>query len=382
MNGIPDNLKPLVAAARSACDGTIAAHAQRVDADACWPAESMRALADAGLMGLNVPVRLGGHGQGMVALSLICETVAGACSSTAMCYAMHCVATAVIAAKATPDQEERYLRPIAAGRHICTLSLSETATGSQFYFPQTKLKRMDDGFLVTGEKAFVTNGGHADSYVVSAESPSGAAGDFSCLLVDRDAGMQWLDPWRGFGMRGNSSRGMRLADVHVPRANLLGAEGDQVWYVFEVVAPFFIMGMAGTYLGVATSALDATIQHLRARTHATGDALAQSPVIQQRLAELYMDLQRTRALVHAAALAGDNGEPDALPLILSAKVAAAETAVALTNGAMTLCGGIGYRDDARLSRLLRDARAAPVMAPTSDQLRAWTARALLGLPLL
>jgi len=382
VNGVPENIKPLVAAARSACDSTIAALAPRTDEEARWPAEALRALADVGLMGLNVPARLGGHGQGMVALSLVCETIAGSCASAAMCYGMHCVASAVIAAKATPDQEERYLRPIAAGRHLSTLSVSETATGAQFYFPQTKLKHSDEGFLVTGEKAFVTNGGHADSYVLSAESSSGAPGDFSCVLVDRDAGMQWQEPWTGFGMRGNSSRRMRLDEVLVPHANLLGAEGDQVWYVFEVVAPFFIMAMAGTYLGVATAALDATIQHLRTRTLASGDTLAQSAIVQQRLAELWIDIQRTRALVHAAALAGDNGEPGALPLILAAKVAAAETSVAATNGAMTLCGGIAYRDDARLSRLLRDARAAPVMAPTSDQLRTWTARALLGLPLL
>lgn len=382
MNAIPENIKPLVAAARSACDATITNLAPRTDEEARWPAEALRALADVGLMGLNVPSRLGGHGQGMVALAHVCETIAGSCSSAAMCFGMHCVATAVISAKATPDHEERYLRPIAAGRHLSTLSLSETATGAQFYFPQTRITRTADGYLLSGEKAFVTNGGHADSYVVSAESASGAPGDFSCVLVDRDAGLQWQEPWTGLGMRGNSSRRLRLDEVRVPHANLLGSEGDQVWYVFEVVAPFFIMAMAGTYVGIAAAALDAAMQHLRTRTHASGDTLADSPILQQRLAELWIDVQRTRALVHAAALAGDSGEPDALPLILAAKVAAAESAVAATNGAMTLCGGIAYRGDARLARLLRDARAAPVMAPTSDQLRTWTARALLGLPLL
>src|SRR5262249_45876887 len=83
----------------------------------------------------HVPGRLGGQGQGLLALAVVTEALAQACSSSAMCYGMHCVGTAVIAAKATRDQEERYLRPIAQGRHVTTLALTETGTGSRFHLP-------------------------------------------------------------------------------------------------------------------------------------------------------------------------------------------------------------------------------------------------------
>jgi alkylation response protein AidB-like acyl-CoA dehydrogenase len=361
-------------------------NAARVDRECLWPRHTMGALADAGLTGLQVPAHLGGHGQGLTALSMATELIGRACPSSALCFGMHCVGTAVIAAKATPWQQERYLRPIAAGRHLTTLALSESGSGSHFYLPSTTLARDGDDFLVDGVKQFVTNGGEVDSYVLSTLASAGPAdeGDFSCLVVDADTrGIEWQAPWEGFGMRGNSSRAMRLAGARVPAPHLLGAEGDQVWYVFEVVAPFFLMAMAGTYLGIAQAALDAAGEHLRNRryTH-SGEALADIETLQARYAGLWMAVEKTRALVYEAARRGDAGHPDALPFILAAKADAGDTAVQAANEAMTICGGAAYRDNSRIAQMLRDARASHVMAPTTDLLKLWTGRSLLGLPLL
>ena len=142
-------------------------YSDEVDTKAQWPEQAIRALQAAGFMGLHGPKSLGGHEQGLVALTTLCETLASCCPSTAICYGMHCVGTAVVAAKATPHHEENYLRPIAEGRHLTTLSLSESGTGSHFYLSQTELRREGDSYIVNGEKQFVTNGGHADSYVIS-----------------------------------------------------------------------------------------------------------------------------------------------------------------------------------------------------------------------
>jgi isovaleryl-CoA dehydrogenase len=363
----------------------VAPYSDEVDRDAAWPERSMRALADAGLTGLHAPARLGGHQQGLLALAMSTEILAKACPSTALCYGMHCVATAVLAAKATPYQEERYLRPIAEGRHLTTLSLSEAGTGSHFYLPQTELTREGGHFVVKGSKHFVTNGGHADSYVVSTLASAGAGeGEFSCLIIDSDTpGLSWLEPWNGFGMRGNSSRGLRLDDASVPAGNLLGEEGDQIWYIFEIVAPYFLMAMSGTYLGIAQAALDLAIQHLQSRQYGhSGETLAEVSLLQHRVAELWTMVEKTRAFLYHAAHLGDLGDPKALVAILTSKADAAETAVWVANEAMTLCGGIAYRENSRLSRLLRDARAGHVMAPTTDILKQWAGRALLGLPML
>lgn len=380
----PDSLERLCTLTRTAVADVIAPNAEAVDRDAAWPAASMRALADAGLTGLTAPVRVGGHGQGLLGLAAITEAIGQACASSAMCFGMHCVATAVMAAKSTPFHDERYLTPIAQGRHITTLALSETGTGTHFFLPETRLHQEAGEYVVDGEKQFVTNGGHADSYVISTlASEESEAGEFSCLVVDRDQpGMTWGDGWHGLGMRGNSSRSLRLDGVRMPAAHLLGAEGDQVWFVFEVVAPFFLTAMAGTYLGVAQSALDLTLQHLRARrfTH-SGQSLADIEILQHRVGQLWMAVEKSRLLLYRAAELGDVGSGEALTAILASKADAGTTAVNVCNEAMTLCGGMAYRENSILARLLRDARASHVMSPTTDLLTTWTGRSALGLPL-
>jgi alkylation response protein AidB-like acyl-CoA dehydrogenase len=380
-------LRELVSRASEITDTVVAPNAEAEDREARWPEPAMRALADAGLLGLHVPEELGGHGEGLSGLVAVAGTLAHGSASTAMCFAMHCVGTAVIAAKATDHQKQAYLEPIARGEHVTTLALSEPGTGAHFYLPQSLLLPDGGGYLLRGTKSFVTNGGHADSYVVStaaADDGDAGTGTFSCVLVDAGSGgLRWDEPWAGLGMRANSSRTVRLEDVRVPRRSLLGEEGDQLWYVFEVVAPYFLMAMAGTYLGVAEAAFEIAREHLATRRYAhTGELLGSSPVLAHRLGELWTELARTRHLVHAAAARADAGEPDALTGVLACKAAAADTAVHLANEAMTLCGGAGYRENGTLARLLRDARASHVMAPTTDILKTWVGRALLGQPLL
>ena len=165
-------LQALLAKTTELVDAVVAPMAGEVDRNGEWPAHSMAAFARAGLTGLPVPQRLGGHGQGLLALTMMTEAIGRACPSSALCFGMHCVGTAVIAAKATPFQEERYLRPIAAGRHITTLALSESGSGAHFYLPETQLTASGDSYLVNGTKQFITNGGQADSYVVSTRASS------------------------------------------------------------------------------------------------------------------------------------------------------------------------------------------------------------------
>ena len=351
-----------------------------------WPLEAMRALQAAGLGGLAAPRALGGSGLGLSGVAAVGEALGRVCASTALCFGMHGVATAVIAAKPTERQRKEFLDAIVAGEHLTTLALSEPDTGAAFWLPQTRMTRVAAGMRIDGEKSFVTNGSHADSYVVStvAADPDAPVGEFSCVLVPGDAeGLTWRDSWDGIGMRGNSSRRAALDRVHLGADHLLGAEGDQIWYVFEVVAPYFLMAMAGSYLGVAQASLDEATAHLGRRAHAhTGRRLAAEPVLQHRLGELWAQVERTRRLVYWAAEEGDSGGPSALLGLTAAKAEVARCVVEVTNEAMTLVGGIGYRDRSSLERHLRDARAAEVMSPTTDILRTWTGRAALGLPLL
>lgn len=380
-------LPDLVERAKAIARDVLRPNAEQEDREALWPEPGMRALAASGLLGLNAPVSVGGHGLGLEALVSVSRVLAQENPSAALCFAMHCVGTAVIAAKASATQRERFLERIAAGEHITTLALSEPGSGAHFYFPETRIEPDEDGYVVTGVKSFITNGGHADSYVVStvaADEEAAREGVFSAVLVEAGTpGLEWQAEWRGFGMRGNSSRSARLDGVRVPRDHLLGKEGDQLWYMFEVVTPYFLVAMAGTYLGLAEAAVDIAAEHLGSRRHShSGELLGSNTILSSELGSMWIELESTRQLVLSAARRADAAAPDGLAGVLACKAAASDAAVDLTNRAMTLVGGIGYGENSRLSRLLRDARAGHVMGPTTAVLETWLGRSLLGMPLL
>tara|TARA_B100000809_G_C15007756_1_gene483816 strand:- start:54 stop:1031 length:978 start_codon:yes stop_codon:yes gene_type:complete len=317
-------------------------------------------------------------GLGIGAMVRVGEVLGAACASTSICFGMHCVASAVIAAKATPAHED-LLATIAAGEHLTTLALSEPGSGSHFYFPETEIHTDADTLRIRGEKSFVTNGGQADSYVISAVSSGEDAppGEFSCVVIPSQAeGITWSGDWNGLGMRGNSSRFVKL-DVSLPHDALLGNRGDQIWYVFNVVAPYFLSAMSGTYLGITQAAIQETIAHMKKRHHNhNGMALSENPILQHRLGELWAAQESARCLTRYAADATDAGE-DVLPALLSSKAEVADSATRAVNECMTLCGGKAYAENGLFGRWLRDLRAIHVMAPTTDILRTWVGRLLL-----
>lgn len=384
--GADPTLERLRRLAAEIAGSVLATDSEEVDADGAWPERGLHALADAGLMGLHIPEHLGGHGEGLLALATITEELGRCCSSTAMCFGMHSVAAKVLTVKATPYHEEHFLRPIAQGRHISSLSLSEPGTGVHFFLPRAEARVEGEAIVLKGEKSFVTSGGRADSYVMSAVAPGQELdpGAFSCIAVEAGApGLEWQEEWQGFGMRGNSSRGVCLNDVRIPRQNLLGAEGDEIWYVFEIVAPYFIVAMSGVYLGIAQAALDAAVGNLKSRRHDhTGESLSHVPVLSHQLAEMWISVQRTRQLVHHAARLGDSGNEEASSVLFAAKADVAEMVTYVTQQAMVLSGGRGYGQNSRIARLMRDAQASHVMAPTTQLLKTWLGRSLLDLPLL
>jgi alkylation response protein AidB-like acyl-CoA dehydrogenase len=365
----------------------LAPRAEEIDKSGKWPEKSIRALQQAGIGGLVIPSGYGGLGYGLKEVARVCEILGRECGSTALCFGMHLVGSAVLSAKATPEQQKNYLVPISQGKHLTTLSLSEPGTGSHFYIPQAELsKKENGGYILNGTKSFVTNGGYADSYVVSAviPDPETPIGQFSCAIVPgQSEGLEWKRPWEGMGMKGNASRNVKIKDLHLPANNLLGEQGDELWYVFEVITPYFLTAMSGTYLGIASAALTETIGHLKRRTHShKGTSLSQLPVLQHRLGVLWSKVESSRQLIYAAAARGDAGQPEAILSLLSAKAEVSDCAVNVVNEVMTLMGGIAYEKDGKLSRLLRDARASHVMAPTTDILRTWVGRALLDVPIL
>lgn len=381
------HLQEILSEIEHIANSTVRKEAVAIDEKGKWPEDSIKALQEAGLGGLVVTKELGGHGQGLFAIARACEILGGVSGSAALCYGMHCVGAAVIGAKATEQQKEEFLKPIAQGKHLTTLALSEPGTGAHFYFPQTQLLALSDKeFLLNGSKSFVTNGSKADSYVISTAGvdPEAARDEFSCFVLRNDtAGLEWGPDWNGLGMRGNSSKTLLLKDIKVPAQNLLGEVGDQLWYVFQVVAPYFLTAMSGTYLGIAQAAFNEARQHLIDRSYRhSGTTLSQNQLLQHKLGMLWAKIERTRQLLYHATREGDNGDPNAVLPILSSKAEVAHCCVDVVNEAMTLMGGIAYSHNSRMDVLMRDARAAHVMGPTTDILYTWLGRALLEQPIL
>jgi alkylation response protein AidB-like acyl-CoA dehydrogenase len=370
----------LQATATKLADDVFGPSAGATDRERRFPADNLKALGEAGLLGLLVPAAYGGRGGSLSDLAIVEMELGRGCASTAMCFLMHCCGTALIASKATATQGQAWLRPAASGASLATLAFSERGTGAHFYAPELSVQRQDGGLRLSGRKSFITNGGHADFYPVLVNAPDGSGLDIYVLTRDM-AGVSFEGEWDGVGMAGNSSINGVFTNVQIPETNRLGAQGDGRDLVFSVVAPTFLAGLAAVNVGISQAALDAAAEHAKTRKYATGQALADVPTIQEKLANMSIATESSRQLVLAAAAAADAGEATALPLLIEAKVGATDAAQFVTDTAMQVGGGLAYSRALPLERHWRDARAGSVMAPTNEVLREWLGKLLTGLPL-
>ncbi len=371
------NVDGVLADVRELAHALIAPGAAGIDRESGFPDEQLSALGQAGALGLLVPREQGGAGAGLVALARACEVIGGACASTGMVFLMHCVATATVAGGGG-ESAAQLLEGMASGEVLGTLAFSERGTGAHFYAPELRAERRDGSVRVSGRKAFVTSGGHADAMLVLVQ---GEGEGLDCYVVRRAApGVRFDGRWEGLGMRGNSSIALELEDVVLKGDARIGEPGAAADLVFGVVAPTFLVGLAAVNIGIAQAALSAALEHAKSRRYPDGSALVEVATIQHALANMDIDVRAGRALLHEAARLGDSGDEGALVPLMEAKVLCTDVAARVTQGALEACGGQGYTPALPIERHLRDARAGAVMAPTNGVLRTWSGKAIAGLP--
>jgi alkylation response protein AidB-like acyl-CoA dehydrogenase len=373
-----------VSRAEAVAGETLARPASDVDRPGRWPAESLAALGEAVLLGLLVPAALGGAGAGPRTFAAVTSALAERCASTAMIYLMHGCAVQVIAAAKDFALRDEVLRAAAAGRHLSTLAFSEKGSRSHFWAPVSRAVRAGDRHRLTAEKSFVTSAGHADSYVVSARSAqSEEPTALTLYYVPRGAaGLTVAGAWDGLGLRGNASAPVRLEGVAVPDAHRLSGDGDGFAVMMQVVLPWFQLGSAAVAVGIARAATAGTRGHLlNARLEHLGQPLAALMNLRARLAQMQIAVDTQQAFLDHAAGRMEQPGPDTLLAVLEVKAAAAEAALHVTDLAMRTCGGASFARHLSVERNFRDARAGAVMAPTTDALYDFIAKALLGLPL-
>lgn len=352
--------------------------ALRTDREARFPREVIRALADAGVLGLVSATAVGGQGQGLREAAQVVTRLAQACPSTAMIVCMHYCATAVIEAFG-PDAVRR---DVAAGKHLSTLAFSEAESRSHFWAP-VSTARADGGHVVLdARKSWVTSAFEADSYVWSS-TPLAAEGASTLWLVDaRSDGLGQPVAFDGLGLRGNASTPITAQGVRIPAANRLGEDGKGFDAMMGVVLPWFTSLNAACSVGLMEGALSRAAAHVGGTKHQhLGSSLADLPTIRAYLGRGRIKIDLAHALLQDTLTAITTGRADTLLRVLEVKVAAAETALEVTDLAMRVCGGAAFRKEAGIERLFRDARAASVMAPTSDVLYDFIGKAVTGLPL-
>lgn len=370
--------------ARRICQAVIAPSAKATDTEAAFPHGSIRALAASGFLGLTIPVEFGGMGQGASTFAAVAEEVGRACASTGMVYVMHISAVMPILARATPFLVESFIRPIASGEYLATLAFSEFGTGAHFYAPASRVSLQDGFYSLNCRKSFVTSAGEADVYVVSTQSSTATSPlESDIFVVKRDTqGLSVAGGWNGLGMRGNASAPMAFEGCVVSKEHLLGREGDGLSLMLDVVLPWFQIGTSAVHLGVARAAFEEAVQHARSRQYEhTGTNLAAIPAVQRTIAEMRISLDTVSALLRHVASSFEAGSPDLMLPLLELKVVACDTAAEVCQKALKACGGAAFAGHLSVERHLRDSLAGSVMAPTSDVLKEFIGKGVLGVPL-
>jgi alkylation response protein AidB-like acyl-CoA dehydrogenase len=239
--------------------------------------------------------------------------------------------------------------------------------------------------ILNCDKSFVTSAGYADYYVVSslavdAKGPT----DSTLYLVEKNApGLECGTAWNGIGLRGNSSGPMSIRECHVTAEARLTDEGGGFQSMMQTVLPWFQIGSAAVSVGIAEAATAATVAHASsARFEHLNESLASSvPGIRAKLAQMRIAIDSARGYLDQTLSRIEKGAPDAMLFVLGVKAAAAEMALRVTDEAMRVCGGAAFSRNMPIERNFRDARAASIMAPTTDMLYDFMGKAIAGLPL-
>ena len=359
-------------------DEVIAPSATEIDGAPRFPRPAIDALSRAGLLGLISSKDVGGMGEGMRAASHVIEKIAEACGSTAMVVCMHYAATAVI----EKHGADAVRRDIAAGKHLSTLAFSEAGSRSHFWAPVGTATQSNGHLMLDSKKSWITSAGEADSYVWSSK-PVTAEGASTIWFVPSGAsGVATVAPFDGLGLRGNASSPVTGTQVKVSEADRLGPDGGGFDVMMGVVLPLFQVLIASCSLGTMEAAVKKSAAHVGGTKFAhLGQSLADLPTIRAYIARARIRTDSIRALLGDTITALETGREDGMLRVLEIKAAAGEAALEVTDYAMRVCGGAAFRKDVGIERHFRDARAASVMAPTSDVLYDFIGKAVCGLPL-
>ncbi len=378
-NHTEEQRREIVALARDFAQSEIAPYAAEWDRKAEYPAETMRKLAELGFYGMLIPEDYDGLGLDTLTYLMVVEEIATADAGVAISLSIHnSIASGMLLQHGTPEQKDRWLKPMATGELLAAFSLSEADSGSDAASLKARARLDGESWVLEGTKAWVTNGDTADVILLMArtdsrDDPKGAHGISTFILPADTPGVEPGKPEDKMGLRASHTTTLALNDVRLGPEHLLGEVGSGFIYALEGLDRGR-MGAAAQALGIARAALEHSLTYAAERKQFE-TPLKDFQAIQFKLADMATHVAASRSLLHEVAHTADRGEK-ATTIASMAKLFASECAMWVTTEAVQIFGGYGYMRDYPVERLFRDAKVIQIYEGTSEIQRMVIARGL------
>jgi len=370
--------REIQALTREFAEREVVPHAADWDRNHTFPREVFAKLAELGLMGACVPEEYGGAGTDFVSYVLVLEELSRADAGVGVTVAVHTSAvTLPLLSFGTDEQRARFVPPLARGEHLGAFALTEAEAGSDAGSLRTRAEADGDGWRITGNKQWITNGRYSGTFLLFARTDASTAGarGVSAFILDADQVQVTRDEEK-LGLNSSITNDIAIDGAYVERDRLLHEEGRGFRVAMQTLDGGRI-GIAAQAVGIAQAAYEVALAYARER-RTFGKAIGEHQAIQAKLANMSMEIDAARLLVYRAAWLKDRGEP-VTEAGAKAKLFASEMARRQTAEAIQILGGYGYTKEFPVERYYRDAKITEIYEGTSEIQRLVIARSILGL---
>jgi len=363
--------------ARQFAKAELAPIAKEIDEEGRFPWEAVEKMGPLNFFGMQAPRQYGGAETDSISYCLVIEEISRVCAAMGLTVAVHnSVVVFPLSQFGNEEQKAKFLPALAAGEKIGAFCLTEPNAGSDAMSIESTAVRDGDSYVLNANKIFVTNGGVADTLIIFASvNPGDVKKGFSAVLVERGTpGFEVGLLENNCGVRANPVSSILLTDCRVPRANLLGGEGDGFRIAMAGLDTGRV-GIAAQAVGIAQGALDVSLKYAKERIQFRVP-IARHQAIQMMLADMGTMVEAARLLTLQSAHIRDQGGELSCPSAM-AKLFAARTASRVASMGVQIHGGYGYSKEYPIERYFRDARVTEIYEGTNEIQQIVIARELL-----
>jgi butyryl-CoA dehydrogenase len=340
--------------------------AAEIDETSEFPVETVKKLGELGFMGMTVPKEYGGAGLDDISYVISIEEISKVCASHGVTVSVNnSLVCWPILKFGTEEQKEKYLKPLASGQKLGCFGLTEPNAGTDAASQTTVAEKKGDGYIINGNKIFITNGEKADVAVIFAmtDKSKGTRG-ISTFIVEREfPGFSIGTVEKKLGIRGSCTAELVFEDMEVPAENLLGQEGKGFRIAMATLDGGRI-GVAAQAVGIAQAAFEASLKYAKEREQ-FGKPIGKFQAIQWFLSDMATEIDAARMLVYRAAFSKWQGKPYTVPAAM-AKFFASDAAMKTTRNAIQIHGGYGFTKDYPVERFYRDAKITEIYEGTTE----------------